>query len=111
MPKAVGSSSKSPRPASTLVSVQLEPDEYDAVREKFLRHCDFCRCAKPPRAHHCKRCGRCVMRMDHHCPWVANCIGLKNIKFFLLFTFYVMVLAIFNLLDYSTRGILFWKTD
>lgn len=33
------------------------------------RFCAKCSAYKPPRAHHCRRCGRCVLRMDHHCVW------------------------------------------
>nr|XP_002126411.1 palmitoyltransferase ZDHHC3 isoform X1 [Ciona intestinalis] len=60
--------------------------------------CQRCETYRPPRAHHCKICRRCVRRMDHHCPWVNNCIGEMNQKYFIQFLFYTALLCIYALI-------------
>lgn len=57
------------------------PDFVDTVK---LRNCEKCNMRwKPMRAHHCSECNRCVFKMDHHCPWINNCVGARNYKYFL----------------------------
>ena len=53
------------------------------------RYCNECQLPKPPRAHHCSICGQCVLNMDHHCPWVASCVGMCNYRYFVLFMFWL----------------------
>ncbi|CAK9260777.1 unnamed protein product [Sphagnum jensenii] len=57
----------------------------------LVRYCRKCSHFKPPRCHHCSVCKRCVLKMDHHCVWVVNCVGARNYKFFLLFLLYTFL--------------------
>lgn len=58
-----------------------------------FRYCEKCRAWKPDRTHHCSTCNRCILRMDHHCPWYASCIGYHNQKFFIQNLAYVSTFA------------------
>lgn len=47
-----------------------DPDDRYSRSDHIWRWCSRCNAPKPPRAHHCSVCRRCVLKMDHHCPWV-----------------------------------------
>lgn len=47
--------------------------------------CPECEVIRTPRSRHCNICKRCVDRFDHHCPWINNCVGIRNHTLFYLF--------------------------
>ncbi|XP_075994293.1 palmitoyltransferase ZDHHC23-B [Genypterus blacodes] len=55
------------------------------LKEESRRNwCAACKAAQPPRAGHCRICGVCVLRLDHHCVWINSCVGQANHRNFLL---------------------------
>jgi len=73
--------------------VETEPLEIPANVQETKgdggrRKCKWCGKYKPDRCHHCRVCRVCVLKMDHHCPWIFNCVGFANHKYFFLLLFY-----------------------
>ncbi|KAF9074361.1 DHHC palmitoyltransferase-domain-containing protein [Rhodocollybia butyracea] len=75
------------RPPTTPV---LSPEYRYCSRDLFV---------KPYRAHHCRACGTCVLKYDHHCPWIGQCVGARNHKFFVNFN---VATAIFTAYTFAT---------
>lgn len=74
-------------------TVQSRDEFRDAVSTRAMlrqavddeRFCVVCELVRPVRARHCRLCGTCVSRYDHHCAWTDNCVGYSNHRGFLVF--------------------------
>mmetsp|Transcript_104628 Transcript_104628/g.296077 ORF Transcript_104628/g.296077 Transcript_104628/m.296077 type:complete len:315 (-) Transcript_104628:81-1025(-) len=72
-----------------------EMDDAQRIRQCHLpngqawtqKWCRECKLWRPYRCGHCHKCGRCVLRLDHHCDFMGTCVGERNMRFFALFLF------------------------
>ena len=83
-------------------NMELKSDISDKMKnyisKKFRIHltrCKNCYVVRPYDTHHCKSCHCCILEQDHHCPWMNNCIGIFNKKYFILFNLYAFFSVIY----------------
>ncbi|KAJ0088647.1 hypothetical protein Patl1_31843 [Pistacia atlantica] len=93
------SGSRARVPSNYMPDIEDDHNTMHEIKRKGgdLRYCQKCSHYKPPRAHHCRVCKRCVLRMDHHCIWISNCVGHANYKVFFVFLLYAVVACIYSL--------------
>lgn len=69
----------------------LKTNELIEINPVRYTYCEYCKIKKFDRTSHCRTCNYCVLRRDHHCVWIGNCVGEKNNQYFFNFCVWVVV--------------------
>lgn len=84
-PKTVGSESDVWRDNWSLVSSLVHDTAHIPSDVRVDHICFSCELVKPVRSKHCRTCGTCHARFDHHCVWIMNCVAAGNHRLFVAF--------------------------
>jgi len=41
--------------------------------------------------HHCNKCNKCILNMDHHCGFTGSCVGIGSLRYFVVFLVSCMI--------------------
>ncbi|KAK3537521.1 hypothetical protein QTP70_012478 [Hemibagrus guttatus] len=47
--------------------------------------------------HFCKLCKKVILKRDHHCFFTGNCIGNRNMRYFIMFSIYTSCTCLYSL--------------
>lgn len=94
-------------PASTKMLERLSfpaPTLEDILSKKIFvcqangtpKWCATCQIWRPDRSRHCREKDRCVLKLDHFCPWVGGIVSEQSMKYFVLFNSYTFLYTIFD---------------
>nr|XP_023696540.1 probable palmitoyltransferase ZDHHC12 isoform X2 [Paramormyrops kingsleyae] len=67
------------------LSAGVSEELHQMLPQPCRRRCGRCLLQQPMRSRHCQTCRHCVRRFDHHCPWIENCVGERNHRWFVLY--------------------------
>jgi palmitoyltransferase len=82
-------------PAPTLEQI-LSKNVFVCQPDGMPRWCSTCEIWRPDRSRHCREKDRCVLKLDHFCPWVGGIVSEHSMKYFVLFNSYTIVYTIFD---------------
>ena len=86
---------------------QISENEYNELKpivtikgNKYnLKYCSTCKIIRQLRTSHCSQCGKCILKHDHHCEFINNCVGKNNHLKFISFLLCVSLSSIFCVLN------------
>lgn len=82
-------------PTPTLDDI-LSKDIFVCQSDGTLKWCSTSEIWRPDRSRHCREKDRCVLKLDHFCPWVGGIVSEQSMKYFIPFNSYTFLYTIFD---------------